>query len=304
MAKRSRRGSAAPRVIAALVLSVACNSLTGVNDLEVEDEYNLPGTGGSQVVSGAKGGSAQTGDPGPVAGSGGRAGSGGASGSGGLGGTAGADSTGGTAGSGSTAGAAGSGSLGGSGGVGGSTGVGGTAGSAGAGGAGGSGGSSDIASRVADLVDELAFQNEVVCDCFDSFGYSSRAECLSDFTSISAPCANTAFNLDPGVSSAYLACRNTAEFLYSDCTADLTCDDQAGIGGEDCYADYASATVDCPVLPSTVTRAYAQCTGVGGSGGCTDTCIYPNDGECDDGGLDSLTNYCAFGTDCADCGAR
>ncbi|MFK7992458.1 MAG: DUF418 domain-containing protein [Sandaracinaceae bacterium] len=38
--------------------------------------------------------------------------------------------------------------------------------------------------------------------------------------------------------------------------------------------------------------------------GCADTCESANDGECDDGGPDSLFDVCALGTDCADCGVR
>ena len=37
---------------------------------------------------------------------------------------------------------------------------------------------------------------------------------------------------------------------------------------------------------------------------CNDTCFWPNDGVCDDGGDDSANDYCEFGTDCADCGTR
>lgn len=37
---------------------------------------------------------------------------------------------------------------------------------------------------------------------------------------------------------------------------------------------------------------------------CDDTCFWPADGECDDGGDGSVNNYCAFGTDCTDCGIR
>ncbi|MEC7523078.1 MAG: hypothetical protein VYE22_24585 [Myxococcota bacterium] len=41
-----------------------------------------------------------------------------------------------------------------------------------------------------------------------------------------------------------------------------------------------------------------------GGGSCTNTCSSANDGECDDGGPDSLYSVCALGTDCADCGPR
>lgn len=37
---------------------------------------------------------------------------------------------------------------------------------------------------------------------------------------------------------------------------------------------------------------------------CSDTCRTSSDGECDDGGPDSLYSICAYGSDCADCGPR
>jgi len=37
---------------------------------------------------------------------------------------------------------------------------------------------------------------------------------------------------------------------------------------------------------------------------CTDNCASARDGECDDGGPNSLYAVCDFGSDCADCGVR
>lgn len=37
---------------------------------------------------------------------------------------------------------------------------------------------------------------------------------------------------------------------------------------------------------------------------CTDTCFWPNNGLCDDGGPGSASARCALGTDCTDCGTR
>lgn len=37
---------------------------------------------------------------------------------------------------------------------------------------------------------------------------------------------------------------------------------------------------------------------------CDNTCYYAYDGECDDGGRNSLTSLCDCGTDCYDCGSR
>ena len=38
--------------------------------------------------------------------------------------------------------------------------------------------------------------------------------------------------------------------------------------------------------------------------GCSNTCQYSSDGDCDDGGPGSSYSYCAFGTDGVDCGCR
>eukprot|EP00966_Prymnesium_polylepis_P098808 2288179-Prymnesium_polylepis.1 len=37
---------------------------------------------------------------------------------------------------------------------------------------------------------------------------------------------------------------------------------------------------------------------------CTNTCVHPSDGDCDDGGAGSEYSACAYGSDCADCGGR
>jgi hypothetical protein len=42
----------------------------------------------------------------------------------------------------------------------------------------------------------------------------------------------------------------------------------------------------------------------GSEAGCSEECLFAGDGECDDGGRDSLTDLCLLGTDCSDCGAR
>lgn len=38
--------------------------------------------------------------------------------------------------------------------------------------------------------------------------------------------------------------------------------------------------------------------------GCTNTCEFAFDGDCDDGGPDSDYDLCDYGTDCSDCGSR
>ena len=41
-----------------------------------------------------------------------------------------------------------------------------------------------------------------------------------------------------------------------------------------------------------------------GGDACSDVCIHPSDGRCDDGGPGSEHADCAYGTDCSDCGTR
>lgn len=68
----------------------------------------------------------------------------------------------------------------------------------------------------------------------------------------------------------------------------------------------------CTVLSAMLAAvSLASCSGSTGSGEaqgaqtlCTNSCQFPNDGECDDGGTASETSLCAYGTDCGDCGSR
>ena len=81
------------------------------------------------------------------------------------------------------------------------------------------------------------------------------------------------------------------------------------------YLDYMAGQsgVAGPGAGGTVTGAAASSSSAapassGASGGagtvCTNTCGTSHDGECDDGGPNSLYSVCSYGTDCADCGAR
>ena len=84
-------------------------------------------------------------------------------------------------------------------------------------------------------------------------------------------------------------------------TSDGDCDD-GGPGAEYAGCDYGTDCTDCgprppqppfpprpPWLPGTV---------------CVENCIWPSDGECDDGGPGAEWSDCGYGTDCSDCGLR
>lgn len=69
-----------------------------------------------------------------------------------------------------------------------------------------------------------------------------------------------------------------------------------------CSRDLECATGCCAPLTDgrTVCSPAAFCD----DALCDDTCNFPGDGECDDGGPGSVTSLCEFGTDCTDCGPR
>ena len=60
---------------------------------------------------------------------------------------------------------------------------------------------------------------------------------------------------------------------------------------------------DGTVLPSR-TPAPVTIAPVTQAPTCENTCTYSNDGDCDDGGPNSVFSVCDYGTDCADCGDR
>jgi len=76
----------------------------------------------------------------------------------------------------------------------------------------------------------------------------------------------------------------------------------AGGGGLDAAG---GGTTDAPIPPGTDAPMLARPDSAAPPGTlCDDSCMYAGDMECDDGGPDSMTSVCAFGTDCSDCGPR
>ncbi len=76
----------------------------------------------------------------------------------------------------------------------------------------------------------------------------------------------------------------------------------AGGGGLDAAG---GGTTDAPIPPGTDAPMLARPDSAAPPGTlCDDSCTFASDMECDDGGPDSMTSVCAFGTDCSDCGPR
>ena len=90
-----------------------------------------------------------------------------------------------------------------------------------------------------------------------------------------------------------IICLNTCFY-----NSDALCDD-GGPGSEFAICAYGSDCEDCgprPVLPPQPAPPLP--------GLCLNTCVYAGEGDCDDGGPGSEYSFCAYGSDCEDCGPR
>jgi hypothetical protein len=104
------------------------------------------------------------------------------------------------------------------------------------------------------------------------------------------------------------SCTKCWDTCYTASTSDGSCDD-GGPGAEYSMCALGTDCTDCG--PRSYTCGYASPPppspsppGITSSSGCSNSCIYPSDGMCDDGGSGSLYSICNFGTDCTDCGTR
>ena len=125
-----------------------------------------------------------------------------------------------------------------------------------------------------------------VCD--NSFGNTeARAACgtlgWSDGSTYDAYGYGDSFALDdldcPSSASTFRECR-TSQRAYSH-----NCEAAEAVG------------IRCSGSRSSRSTQYADT-------GCSNTCAYNDDGDCDDGGEDSDSSNCLLGTDCDDCGSR
>ncbi|MFO0632640.1 MAG: hypothetical protein U0168_07310 [Nannocystaceae bacterium] len=186
-------------------------------------------------------------------------------------------------------------------------------------GSGGSGGG-DVEQLVAEVIEINNDNIEIVCDCWDEAGFSSRGACLEDqILPSQRRCVEEAYGREPEASSLYLDCITPLLRELGTCLDErLSC--TAPDGTDACFADYDLGRESCVELPRSVDRALEDC-GLGGSssssdpgttdgssGGDTsdppppppapDGCAWTDDGACDE---PEGSGLCAEGTDVDDC---
>ena len=96
-------------------------------------------------------------------------------------------------------------------------------------------------------------------------------------------------------------CEDTCSGILGDYFNDGTCNDDNSPNHDSLLITCDPGT-DCTDCGGTLGGGSA--TGYIGAEYCTTTCPWSSDGECDDGGPNSETSLCDFGSDCTDCGAR
>jgi hypothetical protein len=145
-----------------------------------------------------------------------------------------------------------------------------------------------------------------------TLGFSATVSAQTVICENTCPHANDGECDDGGTNSLYSLCP-----LGSDC-ADCgprtvlctdTCphahDGECDDGGPDSLYSICDLGSDCGDCgPREVVGGAPAAPTAGGPTICTNTCPHADDGECDDGGPNSLYSICAYGTDCNDCGPR
>ena len=105
---------------------------------------------------------------------------------------------------------------------------------------------------------------------------------------------------DGGTDAAYDLCDLGTD--CSDCGARFDGDADGFFDLEDCDDNDSSVNPDAIDIGND--GIDQDCDGLDFTGLCDDSCPYPSDGDCDDGGSESLFDLCDLGTDCSDCGPR
>ena len=135
-------------------------------------------------------------------------------------------------------------------------------------------------------------------DCLDCGSRTLTNECATNNGGCSQVCTDTSSAFECTCELGYLLNGDGAscDMLVNECNDNNGGCSQVCI---DLQIGYECACSDGYFLDGDS----VTCLQIDGNALCSDTCAFPNDGTCDDGGNGGLAS-CDFGTDCGDCGPR
>lgn len=162
-----------------------------------------------------------------------------------------------------------------------------------------------------DWAAERRAQIDIVCDCAEELGFDGPQDCVAAQEHIGSSqetCAREAIEQSAEATGTLQTCYLPLQRTLSDCVDQrLRCSSDDSI--DPCLEDFQVGARACEPWPSGVSRDLDGC-GVEPQElvvvrlVCEETCMFSDDGDCDDGGDGSMYDECALGSDCADCGER
>ncbi|MGB1014371.1 MAG: hypothetical protein ACPG4T_09590 [Nannocystaceae bacterium] len=125
-----------------------------------------------------------------------------------------------------------------------------------------------ISSMLDEFVEHLDTQADIICDCWNEWGYSSRQSCTGTESILPSirRCLEGSLSQDETAATEWLRCRNTLEAEYSTCIDNrLVCASPSTANG--CIDDFNLGLGECIGLPPSIQRDLDDCFASGGGGG-------------------------------------
>lgn len=130
---------------------------------------------------------------------------------------------------------------------------------------GGGGADASVAALIDDAIEQSNDNIEIVCDCWDEAGFTSRGACLEDqILPAQRRCVEDAYARDAAASRLYLECVVPLMRELGTCLdARLDCVDPSTVDA--CFADFDLGRESCVQVPLSVQRALDDCNPVDGT---------------------------------------
>lgn len=149
-------------------------------------------------------------------------------------------------------------------------------------------------------VKDICPDGDQSCECKDGAGCDAGLNCVDGFC----------LNIEDECIQPYNKCYDNIDgYPDEECCLGTLCigyEPENSWGCATTCSAHSDCATDCCVNIQGETQTYCSPSAsfCGDFGKCIDTCLFNDDGDCDDGGPGSDYDLCELGTDCADCGTR